>query len=74
MDRKELEDLKIDLRYLMKLIDNLDQIDIEYSIANINHHSKEQDDFYKLSIKANESLIKQRLTFLKNILLTHNLT
>lgn len=74
MDRKELEDLKSDLRYLMKLIDNLDQIDIEYSIANINHHSHEQDDFYKLSIKANESLIKQRLSFLKNILLTHNLT
>lgn len=74
MDRKQLDELKTDLKYLMKLIDNLDQIDIEYSIANINNHSKEQDDFYKQSIKANESLIQQRLSFLKNILLTLKLS
>lgn len=74
MDRKQLDELKTDLKYLMKLIDNLDQIDIEYSIANINNHSKEQDDFYKQSIKTNESLIQQRLSFLKNILLTHKLS
>lgn len=74
MDRKQLDELKTDLKYLMKLIDNLDQIDIEYSIANINNHSKEQDDFYKQSIKANESLIQQRLSFLKNILMSLKLS